>query len=254
MIYIGSCRYMYLHDWDYFPARLYTTREIIYFLQNIHNINDSVSNVPGILINYVFGDMFNPGAFIHQEQMSLESLSRKFIEKNKDNFTDYTDVILEISSLKLYYYKDIPLNAFYVDFINKYVNIIDDFHITSKELTHSEVIDDLIIIKDLVRKIFNNAKITIIPHLNLKSVRTNGYIKNRENLTNMLSIITNELKISFFNVGEYLENLNPGIFLETCMPDSYHYIERYEKQISEYFVEHFGPKNITICSYNEGFK
>lgn len=45
MIYIGSCRYMHLYNWDYFPARLHTTKEIVYFLQNI---NDSIKNVPGI--------------------------------------------------------------------------------------------------------------------------------------------------------------------------------------------------------------
>ena len=31
MLYIGSCRHMYGYDWEYFPARLNTTRDDIFF-------------------------------------------------------------------------------------------------------------------------------------------------------------------------------------------------------------------------------
>ena len=38
--YLGSCRYMYAFGWKYFPARLHTTKEMIYFLENNTNIKD----------------------------------------------------------------------------------------------------------------------------------------------------------------------------------------------------------------------
>ena len=41
MLYVGSCRYMYDYDWDYFAPRLHTTKEIIHFLENIDNITQT---------------------------------------------------------------------------------------------------------------------------------------------------------------------------------------------------------------------
>jgi hypothetical protein len=46
MLYIGSCRYMYGYKWDYFPARLHSTTEILYFLDNINNIETIINDNP----------------------------------------------------------------------------------------------------------------------------------------------------------------------------------------------------------------
>lgn len=59
MLYIGSCRYMYGYDWDYFPGRLHTTREIIHFLENIDNIKGVIDNNPSELTNSIFGDIYH---------------------------------------------------------------------------------------------------------------------------------------------------------------------------------------------------
>ena len=45
MVYIGSCRYMYTYKWKYFPGRLHTTREILFFLNNIDNIQNIILNI-----------------------------------------------------------------------------------------------------------------------------------------------------------------------------------------------------------------
>jgi len=58
MLYIGSCRYMYEYKWDYFPGRLHTTKEIIFFLENIDNIENIINCNPHELTNMIFGDIF----------------------------------------------------------------------------------------------------------------------------------------------------------------------------------------------------
>ena len=58
MFYIGSCRYMYSYEWKYFSARLHTTKEIIFFLENINNIQKIIDNNPLDLTNKIFGDIY----------------------------------------------------------------------------------------------------------------------------------------------------------------------------------------------------
>ena len=73
MLYLGSCRYMYGYDWDYFPGRLHTTREIIFFLENMTNIKNVINNNPPELANCIFGDIYHPGVI---------NDANKFMNKN----------------------------------------------------------------------------------------------------------------------------------------------------------------------------
>jgi hypothetical protein len=90
MLYIGSCRYMYGYDWDYFPARLHTTREIIHFLENINNVRNVIDNNPSVLSNFIFGHIYHPGVIID---------SNKFMNKNINK--NINKIIMEISSRKV---------------------------------------------------------------------------------------------------------------------------------------------------------
>ena len=103
--YIGSCRYM-TKDIEHFPARLHTTKEIIYFLENIENINELIKLHNNELINIIFGDLFNP-AIIDDANIFLNT---------KINIKIIQNLFLEISSRNIYYYKnDIPVNAYYTN-------------------------------------------------------------------------------------------------------------------------------------------
>ena len=196
MFYIGSCRYMYDYDWDYFPGRLHTTREIIYFLENITNIKEIMNDNPKTLTNFIFGDIYHPGVI---------NDSIKFMNKNINKNTN--KIIMEISSRKVMYYNDIPLNYFYSHNNTEY-NLVE------KILTDEEVDNDLVYIKKLCKSIFNeNVKIHIIPHLNLKTKLHNDYIRERNNFVNLLECLSKKNNIKIHNIGKYIENNNKESFL-----------------------------------------
>lgn len=211
MLYIGSCRYMYEYDWDYFPARLHTTKEIIHFLENIDNIKNVIDNNPNDLTNFIFGDIYHP---------SVINESTNFINKNINK--NINKIIMEISSRKVVYYNDIPLNYYYSHDDWKKKNI---YNLVEKKLTDEEIDCDLKYIIKLCKSIFNeNIEVHIIPHLNLKTKSTLDYICERNNLVNLLEYLCNKYNIKIHNIGKYIENNNNNdCFLEDYMSDSTHY-------------------------------
>ena len=132
MMYIGSCRYMYGYNWDYFPARLHSTKEVIYFLENITNIKDVVTTNKPDLLNCIFGDMNH-----NRVTKDFSNFIDKKIDKNTKK------VIIEISTRKVRYYNNVPLNYYYS---NK-----SSFRLLeTKILTHDEIENDLIYIVKLL--------------------------------------------------------------------------------------------------------
>ena len=179
MLYIGSCRYMYGYHWDYFPARLHTTREIIHFLENIDNIKNIIDNNPSGLTNFIFGDIY------HQQVIND---SKKFINKNINK--NIKKIIMEISSRKVMYYDNIPLNYYYS------YRSIKQYNLVEKILTDEEIDCDLNYIIKLCKSTFNeNIELHIIPHLNLKTKSTLNYICERNNLVNLLEYLCNKHNI-----------------------------------------------------------
>lgn len=213
MLYIGSCRYMYDYDWEYFPARLHTTKEIIYFLENIDNIKNVINNNPIKLINFIFGDIFHPGVI---------KKSNEFINKNINK--NINKIIMEISSKKVMYYNDIPLNHYYSQ------RIKGQYGLREKILTDEEIECDLNYIIKLCKSIFNeNIELHIIPHLNLKTKSTLDYIRDRNHLVNLLEYLCSKYNIKIHNVGKYIEQNNDDSFIEDYMSDSTHYSQGYDK-------------------------
>ena len=212
MLYIGSCRYMYDYDWDYFPARLHTTREIIFFLENIENIQNVINNNPGNLTNCIFGDIYHP---------CVKNDSEKFMNKKMNK--NINKIVIEISSRKIRYYNDIPLNYSYSENIKQYNLVV-------KILTDEEIELDLGYILKLCKTIFNeNIEVHIIPHLNLKTKSHNDYINERNSLVILLERLCNKYKIKIHNIGKYIENNSNDCFLEDYMSNSYHYSKDYDK-------------------------
>jgi hypothetical protein len=218
MLYLGSCRYMYDYDWDYFPGRLHTTREIIFFLENMTNIKNIINNNPPELANCIFGDIYHPGVI---------NDANKFMNKNMN--TNINKIIMEISSKKVMYYNDIPLNYFYTNIRNIHY-IGKKYNLVEKILTDKEVEHDLNHIIKLCKTRFNeNIQLHIIPHLNLKTKAKLDYICDRNNFVNLLECLCSKYNIKIHNIGKYIEDNNSSCFLEDYMPDSTHYSNYYDK-------------------------
>ncbi len=218
MFYIGSCRYMYEYNWNHFRARLHTTREILYFLENIRNIDKIVERTSNELIGLIFGDLFNPQVVYRTSTYTKNGI---------DDIGSVKKLILEISSRKLYYYNNIPLN-YYCTSYNP--DTITKYGITFKELSDTEIIEDLIRIKHLSKQIFHkDVAIHVIPHLNLKLKATDAYIPKRDALVKLLMIVSSHLDFQFHHIGMFLEVINKDTaFLEHYMEDHTHYSNGYQ--------------------------
>ncbi len=217
MLYTGSCRYMYNYEWNYFPARLHTTKEFIFFLNNIDNIENVINSNPSELTNYIFADIFNPG---------VADQSYYFMNNIKNYIKNITHFVLEICSRKVFYYNDIPLNYHNTRYKTHY---IQKYNLKMVKLKDYEISKDLDTILYLSKKIFNkNIKLYIIPHLNLKTRATNDYIPERNEFVKLLELLCENKNIKIHNIGKYIENnnmsQNSNCYLEDYMPDSTHYI------------------------------
>jgi hypothetical protein len=223
---------MYGYVWDYFPARLHTTKEIIHFLKNINNVKNVIDNNPDGLTNFIFGDIYHP---------EVINDSTKFIDKNKNvnRNKNIKKIIMEISSRRVMYYNDIPLNYFYSQESKEQYNLVE------KILTDEEIECDLNCIIKLCKSIFNeNVELHIIPHLNLRTKSTLNYIYERNNLVNLLEGLCNKYNIKIHNIGKYIENNNNHSFIEDYMRDSTHYSKDYDKVKSFLSKEIIGGLNV----------
>lgn len=221
MFYIGSCRYMCDFNWDSFPPRLHTTKEIIYFLQNIGNLKKIIDENPNELINFIFGDIFHP---------MIKNKSISYIN-TYNNYKNNKKVILEICSRKVYYYNDIPLSHYYTVTKGNKI-LIDKYNLKEIILTDEEIENDIIYIIQLCKKIFNeNVEIHIIPHLNLKTKNLNNYIPDRNIFVNLLENLCQKHALKIHNIGKYIEKFDKNSYLEDYMSDSTHYSKGFDKVI-----------------------
>jgi len=212
-MYIGSCRYMQIFNWTYFPARLHSTREILFFLENITNIQEIINNNPSDLTNFIFGDIYHP---------SVIKSSKEFLLKIY-NWTKYDKLIIEITSRKCYYYDKIPLNFYYTQ---KKLTNFSNYNLKYIELSNDEIEIDLKYIQAIVKKTFHeNCVIHIIPHLNLITKLTLQKIPVRDELVILLHKLAGYFGYKIHDIGKYIEETKSGssIILETYMIDSTHY-------------------------------
>lgn len=213
--FIGSCRYTE-YNWDaYFPGRLHSTKEIIYFLQNMHCLNATINRYPEQLVNCIFGDL------LHK---TVACKTKTFFALNLHSTIEtISKLVIEISSRKVYYHKNdqsTPYNYFYTKKYNQTANM------TLCELTNEEIEHDIKTIHHLFTTIFPNGKyLLIIPHVNLKIRKTNKYIDKRNDLCQLLKEITAGYKtVLFCDIGDFLretespaKNNKHNLYLESFM-------------------------------------
>uniref|UniRef100_A0A6C0JY21 Uncharacterized protein n=1 Tax=viral metagenome TaxID=1070528 RepID=A0A6C0JY21_9ZZZZ len=183
----------------------------------MHKIQSIVDSNSAELVNIIFGDLLNPQVVFRTPGFTRDNIS---------DMKSLTKLILEISSRKLYYYGDIPINYYCAGFDK---NLVPKYNLVFKELTDQELYDDLFKIKILSEYIFNKKiKIYIIPHLNLKLKATNNYIEKRNHTSNLLMTSCYKLGLNFCNIGKFLEHVRPETaFLEHYMEDHTHYSNDY---------------------------
>ena len=70
-VYLGSCRYQGLFP-EHFPLRMHSTKEIIYYLNNVINIGSDIFEE---YISCLYGDMFH----LLIREKSLEFLRKKML-------------------------------------------------------------------------------------------------------------------------------------------------------------------------------
>ena len=212
---------MYDYPWICFPGRLHSTKEVMFFLENIENLQRIISENPPHLTNLIFGDMNHPA--IHNDVM-------KFVNKEVDR--TIRKIIIEISSKKVIYHNNIPLNWYYAQRYNQVRPTM-----VTKVLTDEEIDSDIRRIIELCKTIFNeHIDVHIIPHLNLKSRTLNDYIPERNKLVDALETACNVHSIQFHNIGKHIETTNGGLcFIEEYMADSTHYSKGYE-QVKEFLL------------------
>ena len=223
---------MYGYKWEFFPGRLHTTREIIFFIENIDKVKNIIDSNPSDLTNLIFGDIYNPDIKENSEKIiqSLSVSDKKEIKK----------LILEISSRSLYYYDTVPLNAFYTE---KYITEQDNYNLKLVELSDLEIENDIKHILELSKRVFNNhVEIHIIPHLNLKSSALNSYIPKRQELVRLLESICTKFCIKFHDIGKFLETFHvpDDKILEIYMKDSRHFSYGYTL-VKSFLVDRIYP-------------
>jgi hypothetical protein len=206
---------MYGCPWDFFPARLHSTREIIFFLENITKIQEVIEEYPIDLANCIFGGIYHP-CVIDESKQFMQKPIQKTMKK----------IIIEISSRKVKYYNDIPVNYFYSE--KEYD--VTQYTLVPKLLTDEEIEYDIDYIRKLCREIFQETtEIHIIPHLNLKTRAANAYIGERDAFVTLLECVCAKYNIALHNVGKYIEESNGAdSCLEDYMADSYHYSKGHE--------------------------
>ena len=206
---------MYSFHWNYFPARLHSTKEVIYFLENFfkNDVKNVLQTNPDELSNLIFGDIYEP---------KVINSSQKFLSTQVD-FKEIDTLVLEICTRKYFLYNDtIPLNYFYTQ---SNQNIINKYNLEFRELNDTELENDLICIKKLVETNFKDrSQIHIIPHFNLKKKQNNEKIPDRDKLIKILEEICKKIQINFHDIAKYIEsNEKFPQYIEDYMGDYLHY-------------------------------
>ena len=212
MLYIGSCRYMKNFHWSFFPARLHTTKEMIFFFENIQNIKNIMKQYPNDILNRIFGDITHPDVI-----RDTQDFLNKPIQKNTRK------IILEVCSRKIYFYRNtIPVKWKKENNMKKngitMKDLIKKYNLVYHEITDEEIQQDLVYIKKLIKQIFNeNIELHIIPNINMKIKQTNEYIMKRKLLVESLEKICYEHDIGYHNVGKFIECNTTYNYLEDVM-------------------------------------
>ena len=212
ILYIGSCRYMKNFPWRFFPARLHTTKEMIFFLENIQNIKEIMKQYPNDILNRIFGDITHPDVIEDMKYFLNNPIQKNTIK-----------IVLEVCSRKIFFYrKNIPVKWRKESNLKKHgitiTDLIKKYNLVYHEMTDEEIEQDLVYIKKIIKQIFNeNIELHIIPNINMKIKQTNGYLLKRKSLVESLEKICNKHDIGYHNVGKFMESQTTYSYLDDVM-------------------------------------
>jgi len=205
-LYVGSCRYQGLFK-HFFPPRLHSTKEFIYFLNNFENLDfDSPMQC------FIYGDCRHNLCY----DKAIE-FRKNFTSKHDLADSGIDTVIFEICTNKVYMRGDVPFNDFYTR--NAYLreDLFDKIVMTKEDL-----IEDLKIISDILITKFNISKIAIITHIDLP-LENGELIPSRHALVENLEDISQDLNIPIYSLGKIFEADFNGISIKDVLPDDFHY-------------------------------
>ena len=83
--FIGSCRYEHVFE-NAYPGRLHSVKEIIYFLENINNLNNYLSYqtysnpVLKTFMNLTLGNVFN--SYLKNKTFYFQTIWKNFLNQN----------------------------------------------------------------------------------------------------------------------------------------------------------------------------
>ena len=242
--YIGSCRYATYSSWKCsFPGRLHSTKEILYLLTNLYTIDEQIRQIAAAsetgtdtetshtryeqhlhhVGNCVFGDIY------HQHVVSKYQTFLSLMKSKLWNPKDISQVVLEISSRKVYYRQKknsvvdptIPYNYHYT---NHYQRSMEKMKTTTSmptptfvlhELTDDEIEKDILMIVTLIQRIFVSCRrISIIPHVNLPLAATNSVLQKRNALVQVLKKITSNYHSHHIQIHIQVVVCEFGVYLK----------------------------------------
>jgi len=236
--------------WDnFFPGRLHSTKEIIFFLENIDKVKELIIKYPKEIVNIIFGDIY------HSE---VSPLIKKFLKIN--DFSVFNEVYIEITSRKVLLSNEAPINNFYGNKSaeawkeniksqdckdrKKYLKHLYFLNTSTYcELDNTEIKKDIQRINELVKLKFNkDTSLNIITALNLKLKQSDNYIPERSSLVDITKHVASDLNIKYYDPGAYIENNYEETFMEDYALDSQHFnsILKYEKVLNMF--NHKKPK------------
>lgn len=215
---IGSCRYQPVFS-KHFPARLHSTREILYFLDNFDNIPAVMAHRNS---NYIFGDSMHK---------NVKDKVLKFAETRAEIMKGVDTIVLEISTIKVDYKAGLPVSTFYTQRDKVKTE-------KSHQMTAAELESDLTEIKRKITERWGSLRIIVIPHINLKL----GSIPQRAELVTNLKNICSKLGIEFLSIGEEIESVVKGAKLDILVPDGAHISKAHFDTIAKIVTSRLGPR------------
>ena len=200
--YTGSCRYTRLFK-NFFPGRLHTTREVLFFLENY----DNMQLYEDANLNFIFGgsvdndgEKYRLSNFINgiktYNGIAFSSIDESIEKSSIDTF------IMEISSRKLFYDNDKPMSEAYVRLKNKNTS-----NLILKKLTENEIDGDISTIQQILKTRFNIHKLAIVSHFNINEPNNIIY-KKRQKLIDELTRVCEKHNITFINPVNALNKYN----------------------------------------------
>ena len=225
----GTCRFRaalnWTQGWNVFPPAMYSTKNIIYFLENVHELSLSFLSshfATDELLDLVFTDML---------ESPLESRNSWAFFEHPLDYSHVKDITIEISTRKVYIGLDsmnesIPFN---VNGLMKNSalssKLMEKYQVTSRSLSDEELSKDLDYINKLIRIQFHDqVRLNVVTHVSLKIKETNAYIPKRHQLTQALEGICKEKGIRVFLPGQFIEQtFKEHVFMEDWLGDTYHW-------------------------------